>query len=193
MEHEKNETAAQAAGAKFPRSTGCSSSAVTSGASRRTSGGAAPRSRSASARGTARATGSIPAVWKRDPHHGGGRRCRRAEHGAVLPRQRSVEVDGLGTYYTADEITRRLRRGSRATTCSRSPVRASPGIFMAELPYVSTVQVTRRLPDTLELTVTEYDVTYAAQGADGASAILSRRTARSRKRSTKPPRAATSP
>lgn len=43
---------------------------------------------------------------------------------------------------------------------------------MAELPYVSTVQVTRRLPDTLELTVTEYDVTYAAQGADGASYLI---------------------
>ena len=54
---------------------------------------------------------------------------------------------------------------------------------MAELPYVSTVQVTRRLPDTLELTVTEYDVTYAAQGADGPP-ISSRRTARSRKRSS---------
>ena len=29
-----------------------------------------------------------------------------------------------------------------------------------------------RLPDTLELTVTEYDVTYAAQGADGASYLI---------------------
>ncbi len=43
---------------------------------------------------------------------------------------------------------------------------------MAELPYVSTVQVTRRLPDTLELTVTEYDVTYAAQGADGPPHLI---------------------
>ena len=105
-------------------------------------------------------------------------------------RVRSVEVTG-SAYYTADEIRAAcgVAQGDNLLTLSRARI---AGNIMAELPYVSTVQVTRRLPDTLELTVTEYDVTYAAQ-ARTVLPILSRRTARSRKRSTRPPRAATSP
>ena len=80
-------------------------------------------------------------------------------------RVRSVEVTG-SAYYTADEIRAAcgVAQGDNLLTLSRARI---AGNIMAELPYVSTVQVTRRLPDTLELTVTEYDVTYAAQGADG--------------------------
>ena len=85
-------------------------------------------------------------------------------------RVRSVEVTG-SAYYTADEIRAAcgVAQGDNLLTLSRARI---AGNIMAELPYVSTVQVTRRLPDTLELTVTEYDVTYAAQGADGASYLI---------------------
>ena len=85
-------------------------------------------------------------------------------------RVRSVEVTG-SAYYPADEIRAAcgVAQGDNLLTLSRARI---AGNIMAELPYVSTVQVTRRLPDTLELTVTEYDVTYAAQGADGASYLI---------------------
>ena len=85
-------------------------------------------------------------------------------------RVRSVEVTG-SAYYTADEIRAAcgVAQGDNLLTLSRARI---AGNIMAELPYVSTVQVTRRLPDTLELTVTEYDITYAAQGADGASYLI---------------------
>ena len=71
-------------------------------------------------------------------------------------RVRSVEVTG-SAYYTADEIRAAcgVAQGDNLLTLSRARI---AGNIMAELPYVSTVQVTRRLPDTLELTVTEYDI-----------------------------------
>lgn len=53
------------------------------------------------------------------PHHGGGRRCRRAEHGAVLPRALRGG-DGLGILYCRRD-PRRLRRGS-----GRQPAHALP-------------------------------------------------------------------
>ena len=63
-------------------------------------------------------------------------------------RVRSVEVTG-SAYYTADEIRAAcgVAQGDNLLTLSRARI---AGNIMAELPYVSTVQVTRRLPDTLE-------------------------------------------
>lgn len=79
----------------------------------------------------------------------------------IFFRVRDIQVVG-GTYYTADEITAAcgVAKGDNLLTISRAKV---SGNILAELPYVRSVQVTRRLPDTLELTVTEYEVTYAVR------------------------------
>ena len=72
-----------------------------------------------------------------------------------------IQVTG-STYYTAEEVIAAcgITKGDNLLTISRGK---AAGSVMAALPYVKTVQVTRHLPDTLELTVTEYDVTYAVQ------------------------------
>ena len=79
----------------------------------------------------------------------------------IFFRVRDIQVVG-GTYYTADEITAAcgVAKGDNLLSISRAKV---SGNILAELPYVRSVQVTRRLPDTLELTVTEYEVTYAVR------------------------------
>ena len=88
----------------------------------------------------------------------------------VFFRVETITVDGEERY-TAAEVTAAsgVEQGDNLFLLDRLGIARR---IMAELPYVSTVQVTRRLPDTLELTVTEYDVTYAAQGADGASYLI---------------------
>lgn len=79
----------------------------------------------------------------------------------IFFRVREIQVTG-STYYTAEEITAAcgVATGDNLLTISRAKV---SGNILAELPYVRSVQVTRRLPDTLELSVTEYEVTYAVQ------------------------------
>lgn len=79
----------------------------------------------------------------------------------IFFRVRDIQVMG-STYYTADEITAAcgVAKGDNLLTISRAKV---SGNILAELPYVRSVQVTRQLPDTLELTVTEYEVTYAVR------------------------------
>ena len=79
----------------------------------------------------------------------------------IFFRVRDIQVTG-STYYTAEEVIAAcgITKGDNLLTISRCK---AAGSVMAALPYVKTVQVTRHLPDTLELTVTEYDVTYAVQ------------------------------
>ena len=79
----------------------------------------------------------------------------------IFFRVRDIQVTG-STYYTAEEVIAAcgITKGDNLLTISRGK---AAGSVMAALPYVKTVQVTRHLPDTLELTVTEYDVTYAVQ------------------------------
>lgn len=84
----------------------------------------------------------------------------------IFFRVRDIQVTG-NAYYTAEEIVAAcgITKGDNLLTVSRGK---AAGSVMAALPYVKSVQVTRHLPDTLELSVTEYDVTYAVQDtADG--------------------------
>ena len=79
----------------------------------------------------------------------------------IFFRVRDIQVGG-STYYSADEIISAcgVAKGDNLLTISRAKV---SGNILAELPYVRSVQVTRRLPDTLELSVTEYEITYAVR------------------------------
>ena len=84
----------------------------------------------------------------------------------IFFRVRDIQVTG-STYYTAEEVIAAcgITKGDNLLTISRGK---AAGSVIAALPYVKSVQVTRHLPDTMELTVTEYDVTYAVQDtADG--------------------------
>lgn len=90
----------------------------------------------------------------------------------IFFRVRDIQVTG-NAYYTAEEIVAAcgITKGDNLLTVSRGK---TAGSVMAALPYVKSVQVTRHLPDTLELSVTEYDVTYAVQDtADGYWLITS--------------------
>ena len=55
-------------------------------------------------------------------------------------------------------------KGDNLLTMSRGEV---AGNVLAALPYVNTVQVTRQLPDTLVITVTEYETTFAMTDESG--------------------------
>lgn len=79
----------------------------------------------------------------------------------IFFRVRDIQVAG-STYYTADEIISAcgVAQGDNLLTISRAK---TAGNIMAALPYVKSVQVTRSLPDTLKLSVTEYEVTYAVR------------------------------
>ena len=84
----------------------------------------------------------------------------------IFFRVRNIEVSG-SMYYTDEEIISAcgIARGDNLLTISRAK---AAGSIMAELPYIRSVQVTRHLPDTLELTVTEYEVTYAVRDTQDA-------------------------
>lgn len=84
----------------------------------------------------------------------------------IFFRVRHVEVRG-NVFYTGEEISAAtaIADGDNLLTISRGQV---AGSVMAQLPYIESVQVTRRLPDTVIVTVTEFDTTYAAQDASGA-------------------------
>lgn len=84
----------------------------------------------------------------------------------IFFRVRDVKVTG-GQYYTPEEIINAsgVSKGDNLLTLSRAKI---AGNVMAELPYISSVQVARRLPDTVELTVREYEVTYAVRDVNQA-------------------------
>lgn len=83
----------------------------------------------------------------------------------IFFRVRNVEVRG-NLFYSAEEISAAtaIADGDNLLTISRGQV---AGSVMAQLPYVESVQVTRRLPDTVIVTVTEFDTTYAVPDAAG--------------------------
>ena len=82
----------------------------------------------------------------------------------IFFRVRSVEVQG-NSYYTAEEIidASKTETGDNLLIISRGDI---AGNIMAKCPYVSSVRVTRQLPDTVVLHIEEYDATYAVR--DGA-------------------------
>lgn len=77
----------------------------------------------------------------------------------IFFRVHDIEIAG-NSYYSPEEIIAAagVAEGDNLLTVSRSGV---AGNVMAQLPYVKSVRVTRSLPDTLVLTVTEFDATYA--------------------------------
>lgn len=83
----------------------------------------------------------------------------------IFFRVRSIEVIG-NSYYTPEEIIAAagVAEGDNLLTVSRGSV---AGNVMAQLPYIHTVRVTRKLPDSLVLTVTEFDATYAVRDTAG--------------------------
>ena len=83
----------------------------------------------------------------------------------IFFRVRSIEVVG-NSYYTPEEIVAAagVAEGDNLLTVSRGSV---AGNVMAQLPYVKSVRVTRKLPDSLVVTVTEFEATYAVADTAG--------------------------
>lgn len=83
----------------------------------------------------------------------------------IFFRVRSVEVQG-NRYYTADEVIEAagIASGDNLLTLSRGEI---AGNVIAQLPYVKNVRVTRTLPDTVVITVTEDETTFAVQDQGG--------------------------
>lgn len=69
-------------------------------------------------------------------------------------------------YYTREEIVAAsgLSKGDNLLTLSRAKV---SGNILAKLRLISSVQVSRKLPNTVMITVSEFDVTYAVQDTQG--------------------------
>lgn len=83
----------------------------------------------------------------------------------IFFRVRSVEVTG-NHYYSAQEIidAASIMDGDNLLTLSRGEI---AGNVIAKLPYIKNVRVTRQLPDSVVLRVTEYESTYAVQDTNG--------------------------
>lgn len=83
----------------------------------------------------------------------------------IFFRVEHIEVRGAA-YYTAEEIRKvcGVAQGDNLLTLSRGRI---SGSIMAPLKYVDSVRVTRRLPDTLILHITEGDPKYAVKDTGG--------------------------
>ncbi len=89
----------------------------------------------------------------------------------IFFRVRNVEVRG-GSYYTPEEIVAAAgtENGDNLLIISRGDI---AGNIMAKCPYVSSVQVTRQLPDTVVIHIQEYDATYAVRDSAGDYYLIS--------------------
>lgn len=83
----------------------------------------------------------------------------------IFFRVQYVEVEG-NHYYTAQEISSicGIEEGDNLLTLSRGEI---AGNIMAQRPYVKNVKVTRELPNTVKLTITEYPATYSVTDTQG--------------------------
>lgn len=83
----------------------------------------------------------------------------------IFFRVRTVEVEG-NRYYSAQEIidAASVMDGDNLLTLSRGEI---AGNVIAKLPYIKNVRVTRQLPDSVVLRVTEYESTYAIKDTNG--------------------------
>ena len=83
----------------------------------------------------------------------------------IFFRVQTIEVVG-NNYYTPEEIMQSagVAAGDNLLTLSRGSV---AGNIMAQLPYIESVRVTRKLPNTLVLTVSEFATTYAVTDTEG--------------------------
>lgn len=83
----------------------------------------------------------------------------------IFFRVESIQIRGA-TYYSEEEILEvcGVATGDNLLTLSRGEI---SGNIMAPLKYVETVKVSRQLPNTLIIRVTESDPQYAVQDANG--------------------------
>lgn len=83
----------------------------------------------------------------------------------IFFRVRDVKVQG-SRYYSAEEIEEAagIADGDNLLTLSRGEI---AGNIIARLPYVKTVRVTRKLPDTVVISVTEHETTFCIKATDG--------------------------
>lgn len=88
----------------------------------------------------------------------------------IFFRVENVLVTG-NHYYSADEIkdAANISQGDNLLTLSRGQI---AGNVIARLPYVKNVRVTRQLPDSVVIRVTEYEATYAIQDSTGAYYLI---------------------
>lgn len=88
----------------------------------------------------------------------------------IFFRVQRVQIVG-NHYYAAEEIRKAadVSEGDNLLTLSRGQI---AGNVIAKLPYVKTVRVTRQLPDSVVIQVTEYDATYAIQDNSGAYYLI---------------------
>lgn len=83
----------------------------------------------------------------------------------IFFRVRSVQVEG-NHYYSEQEIidAASIMDGDNLLTLSRGEI---AGNVIAKLPYIKNVRVTRQLPDSVVLRVTEYASTYSIRDTNG--------------------------
>ncbi len=83
-----------------------------------------------------------------------------------------IQVAG-NSYYTPEEIIAAagIETGDNLLTLSKETVAAR---IMADLPYVSGVQITRSLPNRVTISVTEFEVTYAIADSGGGWWLINR-------------------
>lgn len=88
----------------------------------------------------------------------------------IFFRVQNVLVTG-NHYYSAEEISKAasISQGDNLLTLSRGQI---AGNVIARLPYVKSVRVTRQLPDSVVIRVTEYEATYAIQDTTGAYYLI---------------------
>lgn len=81
--------------------------------------------------------------------------------------------DEIHAYYTAQEVEKAsgIEKGDNLLTISKEAVAAK---IMAELPYISEVQIRRVLPGTVDITVSEFNVAYAIQATNNAWWLMTR-------------------
>lgn len=83
----------------------------------------------------------------------------------IFFRVRSIEVQGTSYYQPQDILDAAgVEKGDNLLILSRAEI---AGNVLEKLPYAQSVRVSRRLPDTVIITVTEYDATYAVVDAKG--------------------------
>ena len=84
---------------------------------------------------------------------------------SVFFKVQKVEVSGCGKY-TPWEVSEAadIELGSNLMTVSRAQI---SGNIISKLPYVDTVRVGINLPDTVKIEITELDVVYAIEDAEG--------------------------
>lgn len=83
----------------------------------------------------------------------------------IFFRVQTIEVIG-NSYYSREEIVQAagVAEGDNLLTVSRG---GAAGNIMAQLPYIESVRVTHKLPNTLVVTVSEFDATYAVTDTAG--------------------------